>query len=169
MSLQCWDKIKGLKKCCFECVFSWATTHTKCIAITWNLTTIKKVHALPTPISFLMFVCFCFACLSVYFAIAIALFCCRNQGKMWMLVTVRKARVLPTSLSFPLIFILFMVYLFPLLSPSPCLCFVVGMKAKGSCWQQLRKRWESTSSLVSFFASPICLSTCLSPSPLFYN
>jgi hypothetical protein len=87
--------------------------------------------------------------------------CYRNKGKMWRLVTVRTARALLAPLSFPLIFILSMVSSFLFSSPSPCLCFVAGTKAKIHV-DNNQENIEKAQALLPPFLHPqsICLRVC---------
>ncbi len=100
----------------FGCVCSWATTHTKCTAITWSSTTIKRARAFLIPLSFPRLCVFIFAYLSISLAITMPLCYCRNKSKMWRSVTVKRVGALLAPLSFPLVFIL---------SASLFICFAI--------------------------------------------
>jgi len=96
---------------------------------------------------------------------------CKNKGKIWRLVTIRKVGALTTPLSFPLVFMLFVVCLFCCCHHEVC---VVLQNEDERFMLTIVKRtlgkrkfsWLFLCTLVYLF---MCLSTRMSPSPLFCN
>ncbi len=133
-SHEVWQQLRGLffpSPCLCVFVFAYLFCHHHHLHVVvgtkakmWRLVTIKKVGALPTPLSFPFVLPI--RGLFVSFVVAIAMFvlCCRNKGEGFMLTIIRRASgACQESVTSPSSFFASLVYLskclFACLSTSP--------------------------------------------------